>query len=377
MEKYLVKVEPGANNNKYYKMVVNGSTLNVEYGRVGASPQHRSYPAYQFDSKYDEKIRKGYKDMTDLMAKKSKESIECSADDLYVLLATASKQFIDATYISSNATPQMIEEGERLIRYLLRARETKNEEEFNKKLIELFALIPRRMKHVKDFLYQGDFNSIITREVDALDVLKGQLTTEVDTTESSKMIDLFNMDFFNIEVDVEKKIKRMLGENEKHFNKAWEVKNFNTTTSFEEFVPEKKKVELLWHGSRTENWWSIAKSGLLIRPSNAVYTGSMFGDGIYFANKAQKSIGYTSFEGSYWARGNGFGLLALYDVHYGNPYKVNEHTSEMSRMNHESLKRKGNYDCLHAQAGKSLRNDEIIVYRPEQCNIRYLVKIQK
>jgi poly [ADP-ribose] polymerase len=37
----------------------------------------------------------------------------------------------------------------------------------------------------------------------------------------------------------------------------------------------------------------------MIRPSGAVYTGSMFGDGIYFADKAAKSIGYSSLSGSY------------------------------------------------------------------------------
>jgi hypothetical protein len=35
------------------------------------------------------------------------------------------------------------------------------------------------------------------------------------------------------------------------------------------------------------------QTGLLIRPSGAI-SGSMFGDGIYFADKAQKSIGYSS-----------------------------------------------------------------------------------
>jgi poly [ADP-ribose] polymerase len=44
------------------------------------------------------------------------------------------------------------------------------------------------------------------------------------------------------------------------------------------------------------------QTGLLIRPSGAVHTGSMFGDGIYFADKAQKSIGYSSLSGSHWTK---------------------------------------------------------------------------
>jgi poly [ADP-ribose] polymerase len=61
------------------------------------------------------------------------------------------------------------------------------------------------------------------------------------------------------------------------------------------------------------------QTGLLIRPSGAVHTGSMFGDGIYFADKAQKSIGYSSLSGSHWTKGNeNRAFLALFDVHVGN-----------------------------------------------------------
>ena len=32
------------NNNKYYKMIPQGATFTVEFGRVGATPQTSSYP---------------------------------------------------------------------------------------------------------------------------------------------------------------------------------------------------------------------------------------------------------------------------------------------------------------------------------------------
>ena len=53
---------------------------------------------------------------------------------------------------------------------------------------------------------------------------------------------------------------------------------------------DNKRTELYFHGSRNENFISILKTGLLIRPSGAIHTGSMFGDGIYFAPKARKSF---------------------------------------------------------------------------------------
>ena len=63
---YLVMVTASANNNKYYRMTPNGSTWIAEYGRVGSSPQRREYSMSQWNSKYNEKISKGYVDQTDL-----------------------------------------------------------------------------------------------------------------------------------------------------------------------------------------------------------------------------------------------------------------------------------------------------------------------
>ncbi len=51
--------------------------------------------------------------------------------------------------------------------------------------------------------------------------------------------------------------------------------------------------KLLWHGSRLENFASILTNGLKINPGkNVIKTGSMFGNGLYFANFGKKSSGY-------------------------------------------------------------------------------------
>ena len=63
---YLVMVTVN-NNNKYYRMVPRGDFFDVEYGRVGATCQHASYPIRQWDKKYNEKIKKGYVDQTHLV----------------------------------------------------------------------------------------------------------------------------------------------------------------------------------------------------------------------------------------------------------------------------------------------------------------------
>ena len=51
---------------------------------------------------------------------------------------------------------------------------------------------------------------------------------------------------------------------------------------------------LLWHGTKNENLMSILLKGLKVKPPNAAHTGSLFGNGIYFADMATKSLDYTS-----------------------------------------------------------------------------------
>jgi poly [ADP-ribose] polymerase len=104
----------------------------------------------------------------------------------------------------------------------------------------------------------------------------------------------------------------------------------------------------------------------------------MFGHGIYFAPKAQKSLGYTSLSGSYWAGGNSnSAFMSLYDVAYGKPYNVHSFDNRYHSFNYEKLQSHSNgANCLHAHSGNMLRNDEIIVYKEEQTTIKYLVELR-
>jgi poly [ADP-ribose] polymerase len=114
-------------------------------------------------------------------------------------------------------------------------------------------------------------------------------------------------------------------------------------------------------------------TGLLIRPSNAVHSGSMFGDGIYFADKFQKSFGYTSGRGSYYAGGSSNeAILALYDVHVGEQKHIKHHDSSCYSLSAKVLAKDG-FDSVFAHGGADLRNNEYIVYQSPQSTIKYLV----
>lgn len=62
---------------------------------------------------------------------------------------------------------------------------------------------------------------------------------------------------------------------------------------------------LLWHGTKKENLVGIMQTGFRISPPSAASSGSMFGEGVYFADQFQKSYQYTnSYIGNRYYYGN-------------------------------------------------------------------------
>lgn len=398
--RYLVMVTASANNNKYYKQIPHGDTWTAEYGRIGSSSQRREYPMSQWNSKYNEKIRKGYVDQSDLVedliqVQKPKQSEYKEIENKVIAeiverLQEMAKQAISDNYtISSNKVTQaMVDEAQEILTGLL---DIPDVDTFNDMLLKLFTVIPRRMGNVKDYLVKSteDFAKIIQREQDLLDVMRGQVVQKqiMDDTKDNDynknentILEQLGLKFDECNDKDIAVIKDALGSCADRFYKAWKVKNVKTQERFEKFVKENniKNTKLLFHGSRNENWWSIINTGLVLKPTNAVITGKMFGYGIYYAPKARKSLGYTSLDGSYWVRGNSkSGFMALMDVAYGKPYDVYSFDSKYYNFNYDRLQEACNgANCLHAHEGSMLRNDEIIVYKEDQCTIRYLIELR-
>jgi len=398
---YLVKVEPNANNNKYYELIPDGEEYFIaKYGRIGVSSyQTKRYHISKWDTTLKSKIRKGYENKTDLVAEsiiknKKKEYLDIdnpSIAQIVARLQSMARQAIRDNYtISSNkVTQQMIDEAQLILNNLIN---TDDIELFNKILVDLFKTIPRKMGKVKDYLAKSnkDFSEIILREQDLLDVMKGQViqhlivkdeNNENDTYElpNQTILEVLGLQFEEINQEEKELVKKNLGGISDKFYQAWKVINIKTQKKFDEFTQSNNinNMKLLWHGSRNENWWSIINSGLVLRP-NAVITGKMFGHGIYFAPKARKSFGYTSYHGSYWAGGNSnSAFMSLYDVAYGKSYDVHSFDSQYHNFNYELLQKYcKDANCLHAHAGDMLRNDEIIVYKEEQTTIKYLVELR-
>ena len=397
---YLIFVSAD-NHNKYYNLFPEGNQFKVQYGRVDSTKTERYYPMSKWDSQIKSKLKKGYQDITDLKTDLVQEisashpespyrEIENAAVRAIVeKLQSLARETIQKNYTvkASAVTQDMVDAAQKIIDELANA--CSGVEEFNNNLLKLFTVIPRKMGNVRDYLSSKpeDFAKIISKEQDLLDVMRGQIYVKpenelVEHVEKKQQTILEELGLVMEEATADDValIKTLMKESVDKFRKAWRVTNLKTQGRFDKFVAENdiKDTRLLFHGSRSENWFSIIKTGLMIRPSNAVYTGSMFSDGIYFAPKCQKSIGYTSLSGAYWTRGgSNTAYMALFEVAYGNPYVIYQHDSSCYRLNYDVLQNKNpKCNCLHAKSDKGmLRNDEIVFYRNDQMTIKYLIEI--
>ena len=397
---YLI-MTTAANNNKYYNMFPEGDRFRVEYGRIDSTKTTTYYPISKFESQAKNKNKKGYVDVTDLKQDLVEEISSTNPESPYKEIENAAVRAIveklqnlaretiqrNYTVKASAVTQDMVDAAQEIIDELANSHFTI--EAFNDILLRLFTVIPRKMGNVRDYLANKpeDFAQIISKEQDLLDVMRGQIYVkpEVETTEpvekkSHTILEELGLEMEEATDDDVAMIKFLMNESAGKFRKAWNVKNIKTQERFDKFVAENniKDTRLLFHGSRSENFWSIIKTGLVLRPTNAVITGKMFGMGCYFSPKCQKSIGYTSLSGSYWVRGNNnVAYMALFEVAYGTPYNVYNFDNKYYNLDYNKLQQfKPCANCLHAHADKGmLRNDEIVVYKEDQITIRYLIEI--
>lgn len=383
------------NNNKFYDMKEVGETIYINYGRVGSKGIKTEQPSSKWNSIYKQKIKKGYVDQTHLYKVENDEE-----EDIYIPIANENIRKIVArlqqyaiTTIKNNfdinidlVTDDMIYEALNIIYSLS---EYNTVEDFNKELLRLFSVIPRKMNNVKEFLSENekDFIEIMKREEDLLDVVMGQISQNKLSQKNDKkditILEEMGLEFAEVSEEEVILIKKELGSESYKFHNAWRVKNIAQEDKFDKFVEDEniENTRLLWHGTRSENIWSILCNSLKLKP-NAIITGKMFGNGIYFAPKAKKSLGYTSLAGSYWSNGNNnTGFMILNEVAYGTPFDVYKYESEYGRFNYKKLKKcSEKYNCMHVHGSKDkygfVINDEIIIYNESQCRPKYLVELK-
>lgn len=421
---YLVMVSD-QNNNKYYNLENNGDgTFTAKWGRVEGHETSKVYPISKWQSTINSKLKKGYKDVTHLMTEviedsKVEENTSKTVDKFSSITIESIKEVIKRLYhyanqvvessykVKSNVVTQaMIDEAQKLIDLLSNNKDSFTLEDFNKILLDLFTTIPRSMKDTRDYLAQDmdeeTIQKIIMREQDTLDSLAGmvyvpksqQKDEGIEQVEQQKteqnILQEMGIEMEETSAQEDEMLKKLMGDSSDKFYKAWRVRNKEAEEKYQDFIQKHNitKSKLLCHGSRNANWFNILKLSLMIRPSNAIYTGSLLGDALYMSNPENyhggviKSIRYSSLDG-YWSREyQNCGFIAFFEVATGNSYDIYSFDSKYHTYNLEKLQK----DCpgawslhLHGvgHGGVStVINDEITVYNKEQVSIRYLVEIR-
>lgn len=394
---YLVKIDPCANNNKYYRMTAQGNNFLAEYGRIGAAAQCKVYPMIRWYDIYNQKIGKGYVDQTKLHVTPQITSngdyreIEDSAVSWLVdTLLASSRKFVRQNYqtTTDEVTEAMVIEARKILSEMHFGM---SKQEFNDKLIQLFTVIPRRMPDVEPYLAKKEtaeeYSKLVEREQRLLEAMAGQVYTnemshklnESGTTEGKTILETMGL---SIRPCTEKEnmeiIKYMTPESSMHFDKAFRVYNKKVSERLDAYMAEKhiRKAHYLYHGSATQNFWNIITLGLDINP-NAEIAGKMFGNGTYFANRAKKSMRYTDLPGqnNLHLPSSGKAFLSVFKVAYKKAYDIDTWCDEYKELNFDKVKAFG-CDAVFAHKGQSLQNDEIIVYQNCQSTPHYLIAMK-
>lgn len=144
-------------------------------------------------------------------------------------------------------------------------------------------------------------------------------------------------------------------------------------------------VKTLWHGTKSPNILSILRKGLIIPPvrgSSIVTTGRMFGDGIYLSDQSSKSLNYSA---GYWGgtqENNCFMFLA--EAAMGWEFQPNRKgysifTTKALREAHTGSDENGRrYNSISVKGGTcNVRNNEMIVWNPDQVRLTHLIEFDK
>lgn len=371
-----VDVKDGTQSNKYYNMEqTSANSFTATYGRVGASKTVHTYPMSKWNQKYRDKLRKGYKDVTDL--KQVTQVVSSMSDnkdfnDFYNVFQKYTGSTVSKNYLIDSCTPQQLQEAQHILDEIVKLskKDKFKKDKINANLLELYKVIPRRMDNVRDYLIEDpkQLTKMIVREQDGLDSMDSS-----NITHTVNPFDTLNIDFQ--EVTTPPAIAKLINNTSNgraRIYKTFRVTDKDRVQVFTDWVNSQKNnfCQYLIHGTRNANVFSILKSGLLVRPSNAAsFAGSAYGDGIYHSAHAAKSLNYVGYDTDK--------IFFIQNVHMGNHYTYSgwyRQGKDLSRsqMNYKDLKSLG-YDSLFVKPGDGLLNSEYIVYRFEQTITNYLV----
>lgn len=392
---YLTCVNPESNNYKFYWLKPGMSGIGATYGRIGSErgemfgtrDLQQPYKSYLYWIRYYEKLSKGYTDMSSIylgsspVKKKAVKppkivsSITTNPADeqLFRQLKAYAHHVVETNLKNVTVTVEQVAASKKFLNEMGKRKTVKG---FNKQLMNLLAVCPRKARHVDDLLAHSisDFADIMYREENLIAAMEAVAGDAPDAKVSDGSFCAMGIEVYFATDKQKEEVMRHLSDTLKpKIKTVYRVINRAHKKRFDSYLKSEhiRGVKQLWHGSRNENWFSILANGLQLNP-NARITGKMFGHGIYFAPSSLKSWNYTSYNGTYWANGTeDRGFMGLYATAYGKPLDVDAPSNYT-----QSILKNQNRNCVHAHAGSYLRNDEIIFYTESAMVLNYIVEFE-
>ena len=415
------------NNNKFYRMRDNNDgTMTVTYGRVGTDGVTKDYSISEWDSIYRKKTGKGYQNIskTTTVSQGYKPEDDAEIEGLLNHLLAISRQYVSKQTDIGTLNASAIAEVQDLINTLttVKAEYTGSDsykewltktgrvddsssqayfikecaDKFNRALLKIWTIIPRKIANVRTAVYNPgrympkdtELNKFISNEQSLLDNIILQSKATSNANGINTISEAFGFKFVKATAEerdfIVDKINKESDSGSFRVKNVYKVANPVRDAEFEDYLENNKlenndkNIKLYWHGTGPENVLSIMSNGLIIRPANASYSGSAFGDGIYSAPSPNKSWTYTRpnyDRNSRW--------MFVNAVITGNSFKCTNNYDRIGSIRICDLK--GNkfsqlnlgYHSVHAQAGSSsyVRRDEVIVYNKAQVSTKFLVEI--
>lgn len=392
-EKYckLVMVT-GENNNKYYEMLWDGvsTSFTVHYGRVDLTKTTISKPISHWDSLIKEKEKKGYRNITDMVAVEVKEEKEVklskiednAVEEFLSLMKKYTAGLVDRTYSvkAVNVSQKQIDEAQKLIDELNILSNKIDEIKVNKVLLTLYMTIPRKMSNVKSYLLPNvKLENILQQEQDNLDAMASQIASIVpekkvkNKKETKTLLDVLGISMrISPKEEYEKDLNYLL--KQPHGRKIKSIFYVEKPKEDEEYAKwlkgkKDKTSKILIHGTKCTSVIPIIEIGLKIRPTgNFQFSGKAYGPGNYFSEVMQKSLNYTG-----WDKDK---VLLVYEVHTGNPFVYDGWFKGNSfPLDLKNLSERG-FDSTYVKAGNGLLNSEIIVYSENQNRLKYIIHLE-
>jgi poly [ADP-ribose] polymerase 2/3/4 len=420
----LVKVDGSANNNKFYEITWNDDdSVTARYGRNGDQgvTEQKGYGEAAFNKVYKAKTSasKGYKEV-DVLTSVGATAITSSTTKPASSLAEIAKRDIGGNnpvmsklleklatinkYQLLQATGDQIDIVDGVVRTVLGPVTLDSVTKARSELLELDSFIKNKdfgsdyISHLNQYLTYipqkvprkrgwGDTffteHSSFQKQNDLLEQIetsiKNYKPVDPKTPADTKEVDRVFGHSMKIVEDsaIINKIKKFYESNmnSRHacshleIKRIYEISNPDSENRYKDVSTKLGNEMQLWHGTRAFNVLSILKGGLIIPTSAGGYhiTGRMFGDGLYFSDQSTKSLNYAY---GYWG-GGGYDnqcFMFLADVAMGKAYTPSGPTQRIP----------SGYDSCLAIGGKSgVQNNEMIVYKLAQANLRYLCEFDK